>query len=73
VKFGAKNCKRIASFLQDRTDVQCLHRWQKVLNPSMIKGPWSIEEDQKLAENVAKYGAKNWSQIAQALPGRIGK
>jgi hypothetical protein len=39
----------------------------------MIKGPWSIEEDQKLAENVAKFGAKNWSHIAQALPGRIGK
>ena len=36
-------------------------------------GRGGIEEDQKLAENVAKYGAKNWSQIAQALPGRIGK
>lgn len=39
----------------------------------MIKGPWSLEEDQKLAENVKIYGAKNWSHIAQALPGRIGK
>ena len=56
-----------------RTDVQCLHRWQKVLNPSMIKGPWSKEEDKMLAENVKKYGAKNWSHIAHALPGRIGK
>ena len=56
-----------------RTDVQCLHRWQKVLNPSMIKGPWSKEEDKMLAENVKKFGAKNWSHIAHALPGRIGK
>ena len=39
----------------------------------MIKGPWSKEEDEKLAENVEKYGAKNWSYIAQTLPGRIGK
>jgi len=39
----------------------------------MVKGPWSKEEDVKLAENVTKYGAKNWSYIAQALPGRIGK
>lgn len=41
-EFGAKNWKRIASFFQDRTDVQCLHRWQKVLNPKLIKGPWVI-------------------------------
>jgi hypothetical protein len=39
----------------------------------MIKGPWSVEEDLKLAENVEMFGAKNWSYIAQALPGRIGK
>ena len=72
-KFGAKNWKRIASFLHERTDVQCLHRWQKVLNPSMIKGPWSDEEDKILAEFVGKQGAKNWSNVAQHLPGRIGK
>jgi hypothetical protein len=73
MKFGARNWKRIASFLDQRTDVQCLHRWQKVLNPSMVKGPWSQEEDDRLALNVKKFGAKNWSHIAQALPGRIGK
>jgi myb proto-oncogene protein len=39
----------------------------------MIKGPWSKEEDKMLAENVKKFGAKNWSHIAHALPGRIGK
>ena len=26
-----------------KTDVQCLHRWQKVLNPVLIKGPWTAE------------------------------
>ena len=39
-EFGARNWKRIASYFVDRTDVQCLHRWQKVLNPKLIKGPW---------------------------------
>jgi hypothetical protein len=39
----------------------------------MVKGPWTSDEDLKLAENVKKFGAKNWSNIAQALPGRIGK
>ena len=41
-EYGAKNWKKIASFLENRTDVQCLHRWQKVLNPSLIKGPWVL-------------------------------
>jgi len=72
-KYGARNWKKIAQHLPHRTDVQCLHRWQKVLNPMMVKGPWSRAEDTKLAENVQKFGAKNWSYIARALPGRIGK
>lgn len=31
----------VAECFKDRTDVQCLHRWQKVLNPDLVKGPWS--------------------------------
>ena len=23
--------------------MQCLHRWQKVLNPELVKGPWTPE------------------------------
>lgn len=32
-----------AEYFEDRTDVQCLHRWQKVLNPELVKGPWTAE------------------------------
>ncbi|BBM97824.1 protein Mp3R-MYB1 [Marchantia polymorpha subsp. ruderalis] len=71
--FKGKNWKKIAEFFQDRTDVQCLHRWQKVLNPDLVKGPWTKEEDDRIMELVGKYGAKKWSVIAQNLPGRIGK
>ena len=38
-----------------------------------MKGPWTQEEDEKLIDMVEKLGPKNWSQIAKALPGRIGK
>jgi myb proto-oncogene protein len=41
--YKAKNWKKIAEQFDDKTDVQCLHRWQKVLNPDLIKGPWSKE------------------------------
>jgi hypothetical protein len=44
-----------------------------VLNPQLVKGPWTAEEDRIVVEMVAKYGAKNWSRIASALSGRIGK
>ena len=59
--------------VEKRTDVQCLHRWQKVLNPELVKGPWLKEEDEKIISLVAELGAKQWSKIAQQLPGRIGK
>nr|XP_018684838.1 PREDICTED: myb-related protein B isoform X2 [Musa acuminata subsp. malaccensis] len=62
-----------AEFFPHRTEVQCLHRWQKVLNPELIKGPWMPEEDEKIISLVAKYGATKWSIIAKSLPGRIGK
>ncbi|WJX35764.1 hypothetical protein P8452_23714 [Trifolium repens] len=71
--FQGKNWKKIAESFKDRTDVQCLHRWQKVLNPELIKGPWSKEEDEAIIDLVNKYGPKKWSTIAQHLPGRIGK
>jgi hypothetical protein len=72
-QFQGKNWKKIAEFFPDRTDVQCLHRWQKVLNPELVKGPWSKEEDEIIVQMVHKYGPKKWSTISQALPGRIGK
>ncbi|KAF9679919.1 hypothetical protein SADUNF_Sadunf06G0065700 [Salix dunnii] len=62
-----------AEFFPDRSEVQCLHRWQKVLDPELVKGPWTQEEDDKIIELVAKYGPTKWSVIAKALPGRIGK
>ncbi|XP_056588632.1 transcriptional activator Myb isoform X1 [Triplophysa dalaica] len=70
---GSEDWKVIASFLPSRTDVQCQHRWQKVLNPELIKGPWTKEEDQRVIELVQKYGPKRWSVIAKHLKGRIGK
>ena len=72
-KFNGRNWKKIAEFFEDRTDVQCLHRWQKVLNPELVKGPWTPEEDKKLGDLVDDHGPKKWSEIAKNLPGRIGK
>ena len=74
---GAKNWKRISlqAFGGSRTDVQCLHRWQKVLKPGLVKGPWTKQEDTIVIQLVEKFGVGNikWSAIAAQLPGRLGK
>lgn len=72
-EYGGRNWKKIAEQISDRTDVQCLHRWQKVLRPGLIKGPWTVEEDQTVVDLVAKLGVKSWSLIAKQLKGRLGK
>uniref|UniRef100_A0A0D9WHB0 Uncharacterized protein n=1 Tax=Leersia perrieri TaxID=77586 RepID=A0A0D9WHB0_9ORYZ len=71
--YNGKNWKKIAQSCPDRTEVQCLHRWQKVLNPELIKGPWTQEEDDVIINMVKKHGPKKWSVIARSLNGRIGK
>jgi hypothetical protein len=63
-----------AQQLQNRTAVQIKDRYQKVLkSASLIKGPWTEEEDRQVVQLVRTHGAKKWSVIAGFLPGRIGK
>ncbi|XP_032364673.1 uncharacterized protein LOC116692792 isoform X1 [Etheostoma spectabile] len=71
--FGEKNWKTISSFLPGRTEFHCMHRWKKHLDPDLVKGFWSREEDEKIIELVGKYGTRHWSLIARHLKGRLGK
>lgn len=79
MEHNEKNWKNIAKALNcsfpgsSRNDVQCLHRWQKVLQPGLKKGPWTQHEDNTITRLVADLGANKWSLIAKQLPGRIGK
>ena len=55
---GPKSWKKISSdYLGDmRSDVQCLHRWTKVLKPGLVKGPWTDEEDSIILNCIDKRG-----------------
>eukprot|EP01017_Pseudomicrothorax_dubius_P026060 TRINITY_DN287_c0_g1_i2.p1 TRINITY_DN287_c0_g1~~TRINITY_DN287_c0_g1_i2.p1 ORF type:complete len:511 (-),score=142.92 TRINITY_DN287_c0_g1_i2:307-1839(-) len=74
-----KNWKKIAENVAGKSDLECLHRWQKVLNPEnqlkskKTKRPWTDEEDKLVIELVKKHGPQKWTFIAEHLPGRIGK
>ncbi|XP_022250273.1 myb-related protein A-like isoform X5 [Limulus polyphemus] len=72
-KHGSDDWACIASFFPDRNELQCQQRWQKVVSPDLVKGPWTKEEDEKVFELVKKYGPKKWTLIAKQLRGRIGK
>ena len=63
----------ISQNFPNKTKNKCEQRWNKILNPTLKKGPWSMEEDEKIMTLVEKYGAKKWSFIAQHLNGRVGK
>ncbi|XP_059190107.1 v-myb avian myeloblastosis viral oncogene homolog-like 2a [Centropristis striata] len=70
---GQKDWKTISSFLPGRTEYQCMLRWKKHLNPDLVKGYWSKEEDEKIIQLVSKFGTKHWSMVARHLKGRMGK
>merc|ERR1711976_33707 len=72
-EYGSKNWKTISNHLPNKTPVQCLHRWTKILKPGLTKGPWSIDEDRKLLDWVKIQGPCKWSQCADIIIGRSGK
>nr|XP_017101264.2 myb protein isoform X2 [Drosophila bipectinata] len=73
VEEHGENWEIIAPSFKDRLEQQVQQRWAKVLNPELIKGPWTRDEDQKVIELVRSFGPKKWTLIARYLNGRIGK
>jgi len=55
-----------------RSEVQCLHRWTKVLQPGLKKGKWLDEEDATILRCIEE-GMTKWTDIAERIPGRVGK
>lgn len=75
---GTDNWKQVSdvSFHNLRSPVQCHQRWQKVLSVGLKKGQWTEEEDAVVRREVAKGGGPlnvKWAEVAEVLPGRLGK
>ncbi|CAJ1952052.1 unnamed protein product [Sphenostylis stenocarpa] len=70
---GIRNWFNIAAALgTNRTPFQCLSRFQRSLNPSMLNSEWTEEEDSQLCSAVAYFGDGNWQYVASVLERRTG-
>nr|KYP65518.1 Myb-like protein L [Cajanus cajan] len=70
---GIRNWFDIAASLgTSRTPFQCLSRFQRSLNPSMLNSEWTEEEDAQLCSAVACFGEKDWQSVASVLERRTG-
>ena len=70
--FGKTQWKKVANYVVSKTSNQCIQRWLKVIKPSLVKGAWSQEEDDKLRQLVMQ-DFQNWGKLAIHMQGRTAK
>lgn len=72
-QFGESSWNRVSKIMH-KSEIKC-HKRFLVLSDrqEMASASWSKEEDAKLTSLVLSNGAKDWTKIANKLPGRIGK
>jgi len=60
---------KIAEGLSARTGKQCRERYHNHLQPDIIKGDWTEEEDRLIVQMQARLG-NQWAKITKMMPGR---
>ena len=67
------NYSKMVDSFSGKTGQQIAERWDKVLNPNLVKGSWTRHEDEVIIQYVKENGTRNWRNLCSLLPGRIGK
>lgn len=65
-KYGLNQWGRVSTLLNNKTAKQCKSRWKEYLDPTLKKGEWSREEDEKLL-SMAKMMPEQWRSIAEIV------
>jgi hypothetical protein len=68
-KYG-RHWSLIASQMEGRTASQVAARWEKCLNPTLVKGPFTAEEDQAIEKHVQANGPRRWPVVCAQLGSR---
>lgn len=72
--YGLFDWKAVAaSMSSSKTDAQCFHRYEKVVQPRICRGHWTKNEDSIMRHIVKQTGPRQWTTVAKYLPGRTGK
>lgn len=67
------NWNDLAAAFPGKTPQQISERWEKVLDPKLVKGSWKRQEDEIIIQFVREKGVHDWTKLSVLLPGRIGK
>ena len=67
--YGPRKWDQIALSMPGRSGRQCRDRFHNYLNPSLVNGPWTKEEDELLEKKVYELG-QHWNKIVKVFKGR---
>ncbi|KAI0663109.1 hypothetical protein C8Q70DRAFT_493312 [Cubamyces menziesii] len=68
--YGTDNWSLAARWVsEDATTAQCQNRYTRTLDPTLKRGPWTPDEDERLKEAVSVIG-HSWIDVAAYVEGR---
>ena len=68
-EFGPRKWEKCGIFIHGRSAKQCWEHWNNCINPGLIKGEWTSEEDFLIMEFYEKCNG-NWKKIILLFNGR---
>ena len=68
-KHGPRKWNQCCEYIHGRSGKQCREHWNNCLNPGLIKGEWTAEEDFLIMHFYQKYNG-SWKKIVNLFNGR---
>ena len=68
-RYGIKAWHTIAEFMEGKNVRQCRERYYNYLQPHLVNGEWTPEDEQLLQAKIEEYGHK-WAKITTFFRGR---
>ena len=68
-KHGPRKWNQCCEFIHGRSGKQCREHWNNCLNPGLVKGEWTAEEDFLIMHFYQKYNG-SWKKIVNLFNGR---